>query len=412
MDLHASAQGSRRDRPIFLLHIPKTGGNTIISQFLGFMPVEAVWPPPPGLVLDDAALAEAARRLPSLRFLHGHVEDGLTRHLPLDALRLVTFVRHPVRLAVSHYLYLRQQPDNQLHAAAAAMSIEQFLRRFPNVATEPQSRYIARALGFPTRPGLALGPAGVGFVLDALERFAFVGVTERMAESIAAMADELGLPLFPVGRENAVRASRDEAEALAARVTRDEFLMQLGADFALRRAAEAWLTRWHRDRRRRFVAARLDQALAGHATMPEVVAEAPGMAVAFLDGWFPQGWSGAPGSACRYWWTRSTATLLVVARAATPCRLRLRVVNTMRFDAAAITAEIDDTALPAAAAFACDGEGIDLTLAIPPAALASGSALITLRAPHALPFSELDPGIDDHEPRGFAVRDFVLETAG
>ena len=109
MDLDASAQGMRRDRPIFLLHIPKTGGNTVISQFLSFMPVEAVWPPPPGLVLEEDDLREAARRLPSLRFLHGHVEDGLTRHLALAALRIVTFIRHPVRLAVSHYLYLRQQ---------------------------------------------------------------------------------------------------------------------------------------------------------------------------------------------------------------------------------------------------------------------------------------------------------------
>ena len=142
--------------------------------------------------------------------------------------------------------------------------------------------------------------------------------------------------------------------------------------------------------------------------MPEVVAQGPGLALAFLDGWFPQGWSGEPGSACRYWWTQNSATLLLVAREPMPCRLRLRVVNTMRFDAAAITAAIEGSALAVAAEIAPGGEGIDLTLDIPPAALGGGSAMITLHAPHALPFSELDASIEDHEPRGFAVRDFAI----
>src|SRR5690349_15170338 len=59
-----------REKPIFLLHIPKTGGNTIVAQFLSFLPVEAVWPPPPGLVLDADGMKQAASRLSSLRFIH------------------------------------------------------------------------------------------------------------------------------------------------------------------------------------------------------------------------------------------------------------------------------------------------------------------------------------------------------
>jgi len=411
MDLEEPSRGAARDKPVFLLHIPKTGGNTVVAQFLAFLPVEAVWPPPPELVLDEEGLREAARRLPALRFIHGHVEDNLGAHLPPDALRMVTFIRHPVRLAVSHYLYLREKPMNRLHAAAAAMPIDAFYRRFPGMLTEPQSCYLARAMGFPTPGGVPLGPDGVGFALRMLETFAFVGVTERMAESLDAMAEALGLPAFPVGRENAGGASREEAEHCAARLMRDEFLIRLGADFALRRAAEGRLVRWQRGRRRAALAARLAQALAGQAPMPDVVAEAPGLALGFLEGWLPQGWSGEPASSRRYWWTRRRATLLLAAREAAPCTLRLRVVNTMRFDAAAILASADDAPLPVTATLADDGAAVLLDIAVPAAALVSGSAEIALTAPHALPFSELDATIDDHEPRGFAVREFFVRGA-
>lgn len=411
MGLKASARADGQDGPIFLLHIPKTGGNTVISQFLSFMPVEAIWPPPPGLVLDEHNLREAARRLASLRFIHGHVEDGLTQHLPTEDLRMVTFIRHPVRLLVSHYLYLRQQTQNRLHAAAAALSIEAFLRRFTAMGNNPQARYLARAMGFPLPPGALFGAEGIGFALRAIERFAFVGVTERMAESCAAMAEEFGLPQFPVGRENAVRASRDEAETLAQRLMREEFLIGLGADFALRRAAEDRLEAWHRTQRQGRLAARLTLALAGRAPMPEVVAEGRGLAVAFLDGWFAQGWSGAPDSACRYWWTRNSASLLLAAARPMGCRLRLRVVNTMCFDPSAITAMAGGESLPVASCAAEDGDGVDLTIAIRPRLLASGSATIKLHAPQALPFSEVDPALDDHEPRGFAVRDIAILPA-
>lgn len=412
MDLEDHAPGVVRDKPVFLLHIPKTGGNTIVAQFLSFLPIETVWPPPPGLVLDREGLREAARRLDGLRFIHGHVEDEIGAELPTDALRLITFIRHPVRLAVSHYLYLRQQAANRLHAAASAMPIDVFYRRFPGMIADPQTAYLARAMGYASPLGAPLGAAGVGCALAALDRFAFVGVTERMQESIEAMAEALGLPLFPVGRENTGVASRDEAEHCASRLLRDEFLMGLGADFALRRAAEARLCRWQRGRRRNALAARLALALSGRASMPEVVATAPGLALGFLEGWLPQGWSGEPSRASRYWWTRQRATLLLAARQPVPCRLQLLVVNTMQFDAAAIAASAEEMMLPVSASLAEGGTSVLLDIAIPAEAFAaSGSVEIALSAPQALPFSELDPAIQDHEPRGFAVRDFILSAA-
>ncbi|HYF09120.1 MAG TPA: hypothetical protein VD970_15965 [Acetobacteraceae bacterium] len=408
MDLDASTRPVVRDKPVFLLHIPKTGGNTIVAQFLSHLPIEAVWPPPPALVLDEQGLREAAARLPGLRFIHGHVETGLTTHLPTDALRMVTFVRHPVRLAVSHYLYLRQKPGNRLHAAAMALRIDDFYRRFPGMISEPQTGYLARALGFPISHGAPLGAEGVAFALDALADLDFVGVTERMAESVEAMAETLGLPLFPVGRENAGHAPRTEAEDCAGRLMRDEFLMRLGADFALRRAAEARLAGLQRSRRRDAMAERLLRGLAGQMPMPETIADAPGLALGFLEGWLPQGWSGEPCSAKRYWWTRQRATLLLAAAAPVACTLRLVVVNTMRFDAAAITARVDGRPLAVTASLIEDGGAVALDIAIPAEALMRGSVEIALIPPHALPFSELDPSVPDHEPRGFAVRDFGL----
>lgn len=82
----------------------------------------------------------------------------------------------------------------------------------------------------------------------------------------------------------------------------------------------------------------------------------------------------------------------------------------MRFDAAAIAASADGRSLPVAASLTEDG-AVLLDIAIPASVLAGGAVEIALTAPHALPFSELDASIADHEPRGFAVRDFVLRPA-
>lgn len=398
----ASAPG---ERPVFFIHIPKTGGNTVVSHFLAFLPVQEVFPPPPQLTLLDGDFATARERLPGLRFLHGHVRVSLPHLLPLDELRLLTFVRHPVRLVASHYLYFRHMPELPMHQAAKALGIAEFLRAYPSYGTNPQTRYLTQALGI--RRGAAnFEPSDAARA--ALDRFDFVGVTERMPDSLAAMSDHYAMPCFATPRMNEGRASRDEVESVEAVLRQDEFLMRLGADFALRREAEDRLDRWLASRRAARLRGALLNGLAGNGPMPWVAARQEDAAAAFLEGWHPQGWVGEPREGSQYWWTADTARLLVASAGGRPLRVSLHVVETVGFDPARIRVTAGGRVLKTETTPAEPGVELSFRLDGDAARQDGWSAVVQLAGPRASTFAEIDPATADHRLRSFAVRRIIV----
>ncbi|WP_198375443.1 hypothetical protein [Neoroseomonas rubea] len=372
---------------------------------LAFMPVREVFPPPPQLTLLDGDFAAARERLDTTRFLHGHVRVSLAALLPLEKLRLLTFIRHPVRLVASHYLYFRHMPDLPMHAPAKELGIADFLRAYPQYGVNPQTRYLNIAFGPRSEhtPEDATDPSA-----SPLARFDFVGVTERMGESLAAMSEHFGLPCFDVGRQNEGKASRDEVEACEAVLRRDEFLARLGADLTLRREAEERLDRWQADSAVARMGAALRAGLAGTGPMPWVLVRQEDAAATFLDGWYPQGWVGPPADDNRYWWSTEAARLLVATAAPRPLRISLQVVEALGFDAARIRVTAAGRALPVEAALATPG--IRLTFRIDAALLAArgGVLAISLAGPRSSTFAAIDPANGDHRRRSFAIREVTI----
>lgn len=404
-----SCESRPNEPPIFFIHIPKTGGNTVVSHLLAFMPVDRVFPPPPELTLVDSQLPRARELLPQLSFLHGHTQHRVAEVLPLDEMRLVTFVRHPVRLVVSHYLHFRHAPELGMHRAAKEFGIAEFIRRFPSFGTNPQARYLARSCGMlaPPSPGATVDMAACG--LAALERMAFVGITERMTESLQAMSESFRLPFFEVGRHNEGRASRDEVEACEAVLRQDEFLMRLGADQAMRLEAERRLDNYQLEKRVAALRASLVAGLRGNAAMPWVIARDGLAAVTFIDGWFPQSWLGAPAVDTDHWWTRERPRLLVASLDHRPVLLRMKVIQTLAFPPGEIKAQFGAHSRLPAVESNPDGTAV-LTWRIDAQTLRQqeGIVAVTLKAPRLRSFADLDPSLNDFDLRGFAAREITV----
>jgi hypothetical protein len=108
--------------------------------------------------------------------VHGHFVADRVRLPPGVEPRYVVWLRHPVERLISHYLFWRRQPylDQPLcrRLLDEDLSVEAF-------AAEPAMRDLQ------------------SFFLGALplERFAFVGITERFADGVARFNERFGLNL-------------------------------------------------------------------------------------------------------------------------------------------------------------------------------------------------------------------------
>jgi hypothetical protein len=193
----------RADPPFALVHIPKTGGSSLIKMIRRAYgerlrkPPNAIFDP---LLAEEklSRLAERAGGAPQPAVV-GHIVFGMRDLLPRHT-RYATVLREPVERTLSHYAHLvaRRPREEGPHGLLARgtpcrpqMSLQQCLDDPRYLPDNIQTRMIVgrRSLFEPLPP-------------DALEqakkhlkrRFAFVGVTERLDELVALLTVELGWP--------------------------------------------------------------------------------------------------------------------------------------------------------------------------------------------------------------------------
>lgn len=163
------------DRPLCFLHIAKTGGTSLTEAI--------AWLYPPDRICSDGGnlsrryLESLSDRLNGRLFLAGHAGHGVARYLDGRA-DMITMLRRPADQAVSNYLHVMSEPDNELHTEALRGSFSDYLRRNDH-QIDYQARSLAVALGGDPAESDALRLAEVP--LNAfLSALPFVGVMERM----------------------------------------------------------------------------------------------------------------------------------------------------------------------------------------------------------------------------------------
>ena len=188
-------------RPLFYVHIPKVGG----------MSLEAL--------LDDCFPAGAARRIehhpdrapslqdpmPLLSCYFGHVSYRFRDLLPHDT-TVFTFLRDPIDRALSVFYYWQSLGRDHLICSGipqdalpcVGLTIDEFVSRMPRQARAVLGNVQTSYLGS-DRPYVGSSPyndtqstADFDRAMKALDEMAFVGLTERMDESVASLCRLFG----------------------------------------------------------------------------------------------------------------------------------------------------------------------------------------------------------------------------
>jgi len=192
--------------PIYFLHIPKTGGTTlqefVSSQF------------PESSILPAHLWSELLRRDPQsiceYSFIWGHFYTYLVRFVP-HSLRYITVLRDPIERALSHYGHIVRETSHYLHGRAVSLRDFGGFLRDPITATA-LTNFQVRSLTASFNP-VSIAESMSVLQLDAFElektlettipstpdhisvehamhrlkQMCFVGITERMTESVSVL---------------------------------------------------------------------------------------------------------------------------------------------------------------------------------------------------------------------------------
>jgi len=188
--------GDAGEPRLVFLHIPKTGGTTLLHLLRDLYPRQTHfirngdWRDQ-----HDGVRAIEPKRAGKIRVYMGHTPFGIHEILPGEWLN-VTILRHPVSRVASLYHHVKQDPAHHLYARTIGrgMDMAAFASSCAGRAVDNhQTRLLAGGpLGMDPLPG-KLSDDALGSALENLASpNTLVGIQERFDETLALFADRLG----------------------------------------------------------------------------------------------------------------------------------------------------------------------------------------------------------------------------
>ncbi len=189
----------------FFDHVPKTAGTAFRRLLEQQFETEEICP---ALIPDDLAALppDAFRRY---RLFRGHLSLGFRNLLPSPPV-VLTLVRDPAQHTISHYRHIRRSPGHPHHEDARRQSLAEFLKddrhrdlmanfQAGAVLVEVDPRLSCSGQGGVTGPDWWIArrtelwrevttDQALALLQERLDTIAFVGVVERMVDSLAVLA--------------------------------------------------------------------------------------------------------------------------------------------------------------------------------------------------------------------------------
>lgn len=185
----------RSDDVLVYLHIPKTGGSSIIAILDEQFSKDEIFPLH-SPTAEDYFFAFTLKELRRFRFVRGHFFFGpydahIYKHLIQNPI-CATMLRDPVQRTISEYRHVRRVPHHRLHHGLATSDnpLQDFLTQpeYNPLITNRQIRLVIGAYPFRpsglNRPNTISDEAFLTWGKQKLEQFAFVGLMERFEESV------------------------------------------------------------------------------------------------------------------------------------------------------------------------------------------------------------------------------------
>lgn len=193
------------------IHVPKTAGTTLRTVLASRIPedqIALIYDRPPGRSLR-AFLSGVDGPGKRYRLVHGHFAFGLHHHLGAHA-RYLTFLRHPVQRVASLYFHNYCYPHSAYHDVihSQGLSLADFVRlRLTPQSENSMTQFVAGIEHVAGGDRLVFRSGCPAHLLDVAREnieiwFDFVGITERMDESMRLLGEVFEHPLGPAPHVN------------------------------------------------------------------------------------------------------------------------------------------------------------------------------------------------------------------